>query len=161
MNDILHKSPCIYTELSKYYARLQTAVARGLGSSAGRQAGPHTDAAPKLSLCYFSSVSLANRWWCSVRTWRRRLTFLFFTEPVSFNLLACLLILLGLGTGCPGNFTRNFRRVSEHYFLLFVFYVLWIYTQSHNENSYLGMSQIAIITITTLTALMPNNNHNQ
>ena len=32
-------------------------------------------------------------------------------------------------------------------------YVLWIYTRSHNENSYLGMSQIAIITITTLTAL--------
>ena len=36
-----------------------------------------------------------------------------------------------------------------------------IYTRSHNENSCLGMSQIAIITITTLTALTYNNNHNQ
>ena len=40
-------------------------------------------------------------------------------------------------------------------------YVLWIYTRSHNENSCLGMSQIAIITINTLTALTCNNNHNQ
>ena len=56
----------------------------------------------------------------SVRTWRRRLAFLFFTEPVSLNLLACLLIALGLGTGCPGNLTRNLRRVSEHDFLLFI-----------------------------------------
>ena len=40
-------------------------------------------------------------------------------------------------------------------------YVMWIYTSSNNENSCLGMSQIAIITITTLTALMYNNNHNQ
>ena len=40
-------------------------------------------------------------------------------------------------------------------------YVLWIYTCSKNENSCLGMSQIAIITITTLTALTSNNNHNQ
>ena len=31
----------------------------------------------------------------NVRTWRWRLTFLFFTEPVSLNLLACLLIVLG------------------------------------------------------------------
>ena len=96
----------------------------------------------------------------SVRTWRRRLTFIFFTEPVSLNLLACLLIVLGLGTDRPGNFTRNLRRVSEHDFLLFI-YVLWIYTSSHNENSCLGMSQIAMITITTLTALTYNNNHNQ
>ena len=35
-----------------------------------------------------------------------------------------------------------------------------LYTCSRNENSCLGMSQIAIITITTLTALMSNNNHN-
>ena len=35
------------------------------------------------------------------------------------------------------------------------------YTRSHNENSCLGMSQIAIITITTLTALTYKNNHNQ
>ena len=94
---------------------------------------------------YTSNVS-------SVRTWCRRLTLLFFTEPVPLNLLACLLIVLGLGTGRPGNFTRNLRRVSEHDFLLFI-YVLWIYTRSHNENSCLGMSQIAIITITPLTAL--------
>ena len=47
----------IYTELPKYYTRLQTAVARGLGLPAGRLAGQHTDAPPKHSLCYFSSVS--------------------------------------------------------------------------------------------------------
>ena len=97
----------------------------------------------------------------SVRTWCRRLTFLFFTEPVSLNLLHCLLIVLELGTGRPGNFTRNLHHVSEHNFLLFISYVLWIYTRLHNENSCLGMSQIAIITITTLTALTSNNNHNQ
>ena len=96
----------------------------------------------------------------SVRTWRRRFTFLFFTEPVFLNLLACLLIVLGLGTGRPGNFTRNLHCVSEHDVLLFI-YVLWIYTRSRNENSCVGMSQIAIITITTLTAIMSNNNHNQ
>ena len=96
----------------------------------------------------------------SVRTWRRRFTFLFFAEPVSLNLLACLLFVLGLGTGRPGNFTRNLRRVSEHDFLLFV-YALWIYTRSHNENSSLDMSQIAIITITALKVLTYNNNHNQ
>ena len=39
------------------YARLQTAVARDLGLPAGRLAGRHTDAAPKHSLCYISSVS--------------------------------------------------------------------------------------------------------
>ena len=96
----------------------------------------------------------------SVRTWCQWLTFLFFTEPVSLNLLACLLIVLGLGTGRPGNFTRNLRRVSQHDFLLFI-YVFWIYIRSLNENSCLGMPQIAIITITTLTALTSNNNHNQ
>ena len=46
-----------YTESSKYYARIQTAVARGLGLPAGRQAGRLTDAASKHSLCYFSSFS--------------------------------------------------------------------------------------------------------
>ena len=35
----------------------------------------------------------------SVRTSRRPLTFLFFTEPISLNHLACLLIALGIGTG--------------------------------------------------------------
>ena len=34
------------------------------------------------------------------------------------------------------------------------------YTCLHNENSCLGMSQIAIITTTTLTTLTYNNNHN-
>ena len=96
----------------------------------------------------------------SVRTWCWRLTFLFFTEPVSLNLLACLLIVLELGTGHPRNFTLNLCRVSEHDFLLSI-YVLWIYTCSHNENPCLGMSQTSIITITTLTALTSNNNHNQ
>ena len=35
-------------------------------------------------------------------------------EPVSLNRLACLLIVLGLGLGHPGNFIQNMRRVSEH-----------------------------------------------
>ena len=56
----------------------------------------------------------------SVRTLRQWFTFLFFTEPVSLNLLACLLFVLGLGTGPPGNLTRNLRRVSEHDILLFM-----------------------------------------
>ena len=42
------------TDLPKYYAWLQMAVARGLCLLAGRLAGRHTDAAPKHSLCYFS-----------------------------------------------------------------------------------------------------------
>ena len=67
----------------------------------------------------------------SVRTWRRRLTFLFFTEPVSLNLLACLLIVLGLGTGRPGNLTRNLRRVTEHDFLLFIYSTYCEYTHVH------------------------------
>ena len=96
----------------------------------------------------------------SVRTWHRRLTFLFFMEPVSLNRLVYLLIVLGLGTGRPGNLTQNLRCVSEHDILLFI-YVLWIYTHSHNENSCLGMSQIAIIRIPTFTALTSNNNRNQ
>ena len=67
----------------------------------------------------------------SVRTWRRRFTFLFFAEPVSLNILACLLIVLGLGTGPPGNLTRNLRRVSEHDFLLFIYGTYCEYTQVH------------------------------
>ena len=35
------------TELPKYYAQLQMAFAHGLGCPAGRQVGPHIDAAPK------------------------------------------------------------------------------------------------------------------
>ena len=63
------------------------------------------------------SVQFLSPIWCnvsSVRTWRRRLTSLFFTEPVSLNLLACLQIGLWLCTGRPGNFTPNLRRASEH-----------------------------------------------
>ena len=41
-----------YTELTKYYARLQTAVARGHGLPVGRLAGRHSDAAPKHSLLF-------------------------------------------------------------------------------------------------------------
>ena len=51
---------CVYTfvfilraESSKYYARIQTAVTRGLGLPAGRLAGHHSDTASKHSLCYF------------------------------------------------------------------------------------------------------------
>ena len=46
---------------------------------------------------------------------------IFFTEPVSLNRLACQLIVLGLGTGRPGNFIRNLGRVSEQDFLLFIY----------------------------------------
>ena len=42
---ILHTNE--YTESSKYYARPQTAVARGLGLPAGRQPGHYTHAASK------------------------------------------------------------------------------------------------------------------
>ena len=45
------------TESSKYYARIQTAVARGLGLPTRRLAGHHSDAASKHSLCYFSLFS--------------------------------------------------------------------------------------------------------
>ena len=45
------------TESSKYYARIQTAVAHGLGLPGGWLAGRHTDAASKHSLCSFSLVS--------------------------------------------------------------------------------------------------------
>ena len=44
-------------ELPKFYVWLQLAVACGLGWPAGKLAGHHTDAVPKHSLCYFSSVS--------------------------------------------------------------------------------------------------------
>ena len=45
-----------------------------------------------------------------------RVDFLFFMQPVSLNRLASPLIVVGLGTCRPGNFTRNLR-VSEHDFL--------------------------------------------
>ena len=69
----------------------------------------------------FSNLSPISSNVSSVKTRRRWFTFLFFTEPVSLNLLAYLLIVLGLGTGPPGNFTRNLRRVSEHDFLSFIY----------------------------------------
>ena len=47
----------IYIELPKYYARLQTVVARGFGFPVGRLPAPHIDATLEHSLCYFSSVS--------------------------------------------------------------------------------------------------------
>ena len=72
-----------------------------------------------LGVC--SNLSLISSNVSSLRTWRRRFTFLFLTEPVSLNILACLLIVLGLGTGRPGNFTRNLHGVSEHDFLLFIY----------------------------------------
>ena len=53
----VQKFKWIYIELPKYYAPLQAAVARGLGLPASWLAERHTDAAPKHSLCYFSSVS--------------------------------------------------------------------------------------------------------
>ena len=53
---ILHSLTHRYTELPKYYVRLQKVVARSLRWPAGLLAGHHTAAAPKHSLCYFSSV---------------------------------------------------------------------------------------------------------
>ena len=61
MNIIKYLDICVcmyvYTELPKYYARLYTGVVRCLGRPTRRLPGRHTDAAPKHSLCYFSSVS--------------------------------------------------------------------------------------------------------
>ena len=48
--------------------------------------------------------------------------------------------------------------LTQKVLLGFPFHYDSIYTHSHNENFCLGMSQI---TITTLTALTSNNNHNQ
>ena len=47
----------VNTESYKYYAWLQMAVARGLGWPSSHLTGHHTAAAPKHSLCFFSSVS--------------------------------------------------------------------------------------------------------
>ena len=58
-NLVYYYRPIVFpgnTGLPKYYVRLQTAVVRGFGLPAGWLAGHHTDAAPKHSLCYFSSV---------------------------------------------------------------------------------------------------------
>ena len=43
------------TESSKYYMRIQTAVARGLALPAAQLAGHRSDAASEHSLCYFNS----------------------------------------------------------------------------------------------------------
>ena len=48
------------TESSTYYARLQTAVARGLDWPASGLMGRHTAAAPKHSLCF--SVQFLSNW---------------------------------------------------------------------------------------------------
>ena len=48
-------SDSLSTESSKYYVRIQMAVAHGLGVPAARLAGHHSDAASKHSLCYFRS----------------------------------------------------------------------------------------------------------
>ena len=53
----IFKTSIFSIELPNYYTRLQMAVACGLGLLAGQLPGLHTDAAPKHSLCYFSSVS--------------------------------------------------------------------------------------------------------
>ena len=47
--------------------------------------------------------------------------------------------------------TGNWRLYKEQQNYWNYIYVLWIYTHLHNENSCLGMSQIAIITITYST----------
>ena len=52
MYNILYNKKNKNTELPKWYARLQTAAARGLGWPVGRLAGRHTDAAPKHSLLF-------------------------------------------------------------------------------------------------------------
>ena len=61
---------CRYTESFKYYARIQTAVAGGLGMPAARLAGHHSDAASKHSLCYFRSFpeSRASTYICKAET---------------------------------------------------------------------------------------------
>ena len=51
------------TRSSKYYVRIQTAVARGLGLPTHGLAGRHTDAASKHSVCYFSLFP--SRWSCA------------------------------------------------------------------------------------------------
>ena len=82
------------------------------------------------------------------------------TSTVDFSILygACFFESFSLSPNCTGIRHRSSWklyskfvscRVSEHDFLHFI-YVLWIYTLSHNENSCLGMSQIAIIITSTL-----------
>ena len=138
-----------FPKLPKYYARLQKAVARGLGWPACRQAGPHTDAAPKHH-CYFSSISLANLIWC------------FFcknmTSTVEFSTLygACFFESFSLSPNCTGIRHRSSRKLYSKFASCFrtrfsAFHIRIVnITRPHNDNSCLGMSQIAIITIGTL-----------
>ena len=63
------------TELLKYYAWLQMAVARGLGLPAGWLVGCHTDAAPKHSVI---SVQFPSRW-------ARTLTYICKAETLAFT----------------------------------------------------------------------------
>ena len=51
---------CSNTESSKYYARLQTAFARGLGWPDSHLTGLHTAAASKHLLCF--SVQFLSNW---------------------------------------------------------------------------------------------------
>ena len=52
-----HEETSAYTESSKYYARPQMAVARGLDLPTHGLAGRQTATASKHSLCYFSLFS--------------------------------------------------------------------------------------------------------
>ena len=63
------------TELPKYYAQLQTAVAHGLGWPAGPLAGHHTDAAPKHSLLFQFSF----------RRWSHSLKYICKAETLAFT----------------------------------------------------------------------------
>ena len=57
-----------YTESSKYYAHIQTALARSLGLPAGRLAGHHSDAASKHSGHFLSRWSHASTYICKAET---------------------------------------------------------------------------------------------
>ena len=85
------------------------------------------------------------------------------TLMIHFSILyeACLLIVQGLGTARPGTLLEICIVFENRLSAFHIHIVNSLYISSHNENSCLGMSQIAIITITTLTALMFNNNHSR
>ena len=71
------------TELPKYYARLQMAVASGLGCPTSESVYWHcSQTHTAISVQFLSPISSNVS---SVRTWHRRLTFLFFTKPVSLK----------------------------------------------------------------------------
>ena len=66
----------IWTESSKYYARQQTAVARGLAWPARRLTGRQTAAAPKHSLCSLVQFPI---------NWSRASTYICKTETLGFT----------------------------------------------------------------------------